>query len=393
MPAGPDVLAALQQIEVEDHADMADIMRLRISIGIGDGCSGWSVVDDDIFNRLTHLRVGVTIGARVSETLMNAYVIETSGDFSNTPGSSVLNVVAMDPTTLMDLEQKVKPWPNMSDSDIANAIFTSPEYKFTPIVDVTQWRRQETEQTVIQRGTDIQFLRQLAQRNGFECFVETNGLTGAVEGHFHAPKLAVPPQGVLSVNMRDATNVNSFSARYDMMRPATAEATNIDIAAGAKEQAQAAAARLSSLGRTAALTQQRPRVVLPRGQDWSARASCRPMRKRWSINPLCDHGARRAETPSPIAASCEPSGPCPYAEREGSSAARTTSRGSPSIHRRFLQADLLAATERGGSVGAEKRLWRPPRCRRKEEPNGPAKQHLIRKARVRRRSTASIAAR
>ena len=263
VPAGPDVLAALQQIEVEDHADMADIMRLRISIGIGDGCSGWSVVDDDLFNRLTHLRVGVTIGARVSETLMNAYVIETSGDFSNTPGSSVLNVVAMDPTTLMDLEQKVKPWPNMSDSDIANAIFTSPEYKFTPIVDVTQWKRQETEQTVIQRGTDIQFLRQLAQRNGFECFVETNGLTGAVEGHFHAPKLAVPPQGVLSVNMRDATNVNSFSARYDMMRPATAEATNIDIAAGAKEQAQAAATRLSSLGRTAALTQQRPRVVLP----------------------------------------------------------------------------------------------------------------------------------
>jgi phage protein D len=263
IPAGPDLLQALQQIEIEDHADMADMMRLRISIGIGNGCSAWSVVDDDLFNRLTQLRVAVTVGSRISETLMNAYVIETSADFSNQPGASTLNVVAMDPTALMDLEQKVKPWPNMSDSDIANAIFTSPEYKFTPVLDTTQWKRQENEQTVIQRGTDIQFLRQIAQRNGFECYVETNGTTGAIEGHFHAPRLKEPPQGVLSVNMRDATNVNSFGARYDMTRPATAEATNIDIGSGSNEQAQAAGSRLSALGRTPALAPQRPRVVLP----------------------------------------------------------------------------------------------------------------------------------
>lgn len=263
VPAGPDLLQALQQIEVEDHAEMADMMRLRISIGIGNACSGWSVVDDDLFNRLTHLRVSVTIGSRVTETLMNAYVVETNAAFSNSPGTSVLNVVAMDPTTLMDLEQKVKAWPNMSDSDIANAIFGAPEYKFVPVVDSTSWRRQENDQTVIQRGSDIQFLRQLAQRNGFECFVETNGLTGAVEGHFHAPRLDRPSQGVLSVNMRDATNVNSFGARYDMMRPVTAQATNIDVAGGSNEQAQAASSRLSTLGRSNAAATQRPRVVLP----------------------------------------------------------------------------------------------------------------------------------
>lgn len=263
VPAGPDLLQALQQIEVEDHADMADMIRLRISIGIGDGCSGWSVVDDDLFNRLTHLKVSVSIGSRVTETLINAYVVETSADFSNSPGTSVLNVVAMDPTTLMDLEQRVKAWPNMSDSDIANSIFSSPDYKFTPIVDTTSWRRQENEQTVIQRSSDIQFLRQLAQRNGFECYVETNGVTGGVEGHFHAPRLNEPPQGVLSVNMRDATNVNSFGARFDMMRPVTAQATNIDVAAGSNEQAQAATSRLSTQGKATALSSQRPRVVLP----------------------------------------------------------------------------------------------------------------------------------
>ena len=66
-------------------------------------------------------------------------------------------MVAMDPTVLMNLEEKVKPWPNMADSDVANSVFSSPEYKFIPIIDPTQWRRQENDQTMIQRGTDIHY--------------------------------------------------------------------------------------------------------------------------------------------------------------------------------------------------------------------------------------------
>ena len=55
----------------------------------------------------------------------------------------------------MSLEEKVKPWPNMADSDVANSIFTSPEYKFETVIDTTTWRRQENDQTMIQRGTDM----------------------------------------------------------------------------------------------------------------------------------------------------------------------------------------------------------------------------------------------
>ena len=139
---------------------------------------GWSFVDDDIFKRLAHIRISVAVGSGKAETLINAYIIETNATFGNQPGSSILNVVAMDPTVLMNLKQVVKPWPNRSDSDVAREIFSSPDYTFTPVIDVTNWRRQENEQTMIQRGTDIQFLQELATRNGFEVYVETNGLTG-----------------------------------------------------------------------------------------------------------------------------------------------------------------------------------------------------------------------
>ena len=221
------------------------------------------LIDDDIFNRLVNIRIAVAVGSGRAETLINAYVIETNATFANQPGSSILNVVAMDPTVLMNLEEKVKPWPNMADSDVANAIFTSPEYKFAAVIDTTTWRRQENDQTMIQRGTDIQFLQQLARRNGFEVYVETNGTTGIVEGHFHAPALDLPSQGVLSVNMRDATNVNSFNARFDMLRPSTAQATNLDVESRENQQAQVSSSRLSALGRETALTPQRQRRVLP----------------------------------------------------------------------------------------------------------------------------------
>jgi len=270
-PASQELLQAIQQIEVEDHANMADMLRLRVVIGVKDGCSGWSFVDDDIFGRLVNIRISVAVGSGLAETLINAHVIETNATFANQPGSSILNVVAMDPTALMNLEEKVKPWPNMADSDVANSIFSSPEYKFAPIVDATSWRRQENDQTMIQRGTDIQFLQQLARRNGFEVYVETNGLTGIVEGHFHAPRLNLPPQGVLSVNMRDATNVNSFNARFDMLRPTTAQATNLDVESREDQQAQANSSRQASLGRETALSSQRQRRVLP-SQTGLARA-------------------------------------------------------------------------------------------------------------------------
>lgn len=265
VPASQELLQAIQQIEVEDHAAMADMMRLRVVIGIKDGCSGWSFIDDSVFERLVNLRISVSVGSLRAETLMNAYVTETSADFANQPGSSVLNVVAMDPTVLMNLEEKVKSWPNMADSDVANAIFGSADYKFTPIVDVTKWKRQENEQTLIQRATDIQFLQQLAQRNGFECYVETNGATGVVEGHFHAPRLNQTAQGVLSVNMRDATNVNSFHASFDMLRPATAQSNNIDVSSRDSQQSQVTNAQQSSLGKNTALSSQQQRRLLPSG--------------------------------------------------------------------------------------------------------------------------------
>jgi phage protein D len=202
----------------------------------------------------------VKVGSASIVPLINAYVIGTSGEFSNQPGHSVFDVVAMDATVLMNLEEKVRAWPDMTDSDIAAAIFG--DYGFTPQVKQTQPSRQEVDYITTQRGTDIQFLRYLARRNGYEVYVETNPASGDVEGHFHPPQLDQPPQTALTVNMGETTNVNTFKARFDMLRPTFAQVTGLDIETQSEQPAQIESQALTGLGGESTLSSDRPRRVL-----------------------------------------------------------------------------------------------------------------------------------
>jgi phage protein D len=268
MPATEDLLNVIQSVEFEDHAEMSDMLRLTVAIAVKDGCVGWSVIDDNTFHRLAKIRVNVNVGSGQTEPLVEAYVTESNATFSNQPGQSILNVMAMEPTVLMNLLEDIKDWPNMADSDIADSIFTN--YQFTSVVDQTQPTWQENDYVPMQRGTDIQFLQALAARNGYECYVELNRNTGDVEGHFHLPRLQLTPQGVLSVNMGDTTNVNSFSARFDNLGPTTAKASSIDIESQDHQHSTADQQALTDLGTTPALATTNPRQVLLSGTGLSA---------------------------------------------------------------------------------------------------------------------------
>ena len=81
----------------------------------------------------------------------------------------------MDATLVMNMTDSVTPWPNMPDSAIAAAIFGT--HAIVPEVDPTSPVLVEPEGTTIQRGSDIRFLRRLARRNGFDCYVQPEPLS------------------------------------------------------------------------------------------------------------------------------------------------------------------------------------------------------------------------
>ena len=261
-PAPAELMARLDGIEMEQHVDMADILRLSFSVGLGDD-GEWSIADEGIFARLTPLRLEASVGSESTETLVEAYVTETSLTLDNEPGRSTFEVIAMDPTVLMNLEEKVRSWPDMTDADIAASIFS--EYGFDTEVEPTSPARQETQQTVIQRGTDIRFLLRLAARNGYECAVKPDPVTGRSIGHFHPPRLQGDPQGVLSVAMGEATNVNGLGIRFNMTRPQVTEAAGMDIETQSEQSGSAEETQRPLLGESGASATQRPRRELLAG--------------------------------------------------------------------------------------------------------------------------------
>src|SRR5437764_873728 len=80
-------------------------------------------------------------------------------------GSSKLTVKAIDRTLELDLEEKVVAWPGTSESGIAEAIFGS--YGLSTKVEDTSAGPDPDVHVLIQRATDLAFLRALATKWGY----------------------------------------------------------------------------------------------------------------------------------------------------------------------------------------------------------------------------------
>lgn len=242
-PAPASLLETAESLEVEQRSDAAAMFRLRLPLSQSQ-IGRYHPLDDGLFRPLTPVAVQVSLGPTPGLTLINGFVSAVRADYGEAP---TLEVVGMDHTaTVMNLEEKVRAWPNMADSDIAAMIFS--EYGITAQVTPTQPIRMAGDTTVIQRGTDIRFLRTLAERNGFECSVTTAPLAPVPAGYFGPPRAAEPPQATLSVNFGTETNVTGFAVHYDMLTPAAARIANIDAADGSSQDADVTELGVAKLG-------------------------------------------------------------------------------------------------------------------------------------------------
>jgi phage protein D len=197
-------------LEVELDDELAAMFRLQIRIALQpDGI--WTYLDEEGFQVWKPITIEAGFEDGV-EPLISGYITHVKPTFAPDPTQCQLEVWGMDGSVLMDREEKLKAWPNKKDSDIATEIFS--EYGLTPEVENTTVVHDEAIATIIQRETDIQFLRRLARRNGFECYVE--GKTG----YFRPPPMDAPPQPVLAIHFGEETNVLRFSLEVNALTPA-----------------------------------------------------------------------------------------------------------------------------------------------------------------------------
>jgi phage protein D len=262
-PAPQELMDALALVEVEDAAALASAFRLRVPIGLTDD-GDWSWVAEELFRPLTPVSIRVQLSPAVNEQLIRGYITSHHVHFEKNTGASFLEVIGMDGSTLMNLEEKIVAWQDKADSDIATQIINA--YNFTPQVDSTQPSYQEDEVTIIQRGTDFAFLRGLARRNGFEFFVETDATSGTTTAHFHKPTLSGQPQKDLALAFGDESNVKRLEAQYDALRPTTADARGIVIGDKSDQSSTTSTSDLDTLGADALLDvlDQKPKTLVTR---------------------------------------------------------------------------------------------------------------------------------
>jgi phage protein D len=202
-----DLYPDLSRVEVELDEELAAMFRLELTVRMEPDGS-LRHVDD---KRLTPWRkVAVHAGfADGTEPLMTGYLTHVHLVLDRDPADWRLELWGMDGTALMNREEQLRDWPGKKDSDIATTILR--DHGFTPKVEDTRIVHDVKVSTIVQRETDMQFLRRLALRNGYECFVEDT------TAYFQPPQIEADPQPVLAVQFGTETNVDWFTVQVNAL--------------------------------------------------------------------------------------------------------------------------------------------------------------------------------
>jgi phage protein D len=260
-------------LTIEEDVNTATTLRLQMATALGND-GGWSHQEDDqlaLYSRVS-AKIGFTGGSGLGGALGSAassisgalggpsggddglipvfdgYITEVKIGLGSDPGSSTVDVTALDTSVLLSLEEKVATFDNMSDSDIVQQIVSA--YGITAQTDFTATVHQDNDTTVVQRGSDLAFVRSLAARNGMEFYFETDPTSGDVVAYFQQPQLSASTQPDLAVQFGEGSNLQSFSATLNGQRPLSVKALQTDVRTASPNSAQVLDTQLTKLGAT-----------------------------------------------------------------------------------------------------------------------------------------------
>jgi hypothetical protein len=218
-PADNDFYTSLVSLEVEENADLPGAIQLDLPVDrTADG--DITLINDSRFQPLANLAVVVTPEGKGAQCIFDGYVLAHKIHLQTGVTNSSLEVWGQDASWMMNLQEKVKEWVDVTDGAVANAIFG--DYGITPDAANTaddSPAHTESGHSLMQRASDIQFLRDLARRNGKLCRVACQDQPGQRTGFFAKPKLDGDPVVTLTLNDPVNWNVNALDFEWDINRP------------------------------------------------------------------------------------------------------------------------------------------------------------------------------
>jgi hypothetical protein len=230
--ATQDQLDKVDEIVVDQAVDKAWEARINIPVCVNND-GKWEGEDEAWMKAFTSIRIEVNLGDGNFVPLIDGPVVGFDSARSASPGKSLVTVVVHDDSALLNRESKVAVTQNKKDSDLARQLFQDAGLKGTPQIDETGTQPDSKTDAAVQRGTPMQYLRQLARRNQeWHAYVLPGVLPGQSIGCFR--KFPEDLDGLPAMTLLGADrNIETFNVNNKAQNPTDVQAATLGVDHGA----------------------------------------------------------------------------------------------------------------------------------------------------------------
>ncbi len=169
--ASEDLYTQMTSIEVEENADLPGAFQLNLPVN-ATSAGDLTFINDSTLQPFANVAVVATVKDKPDECIFDGFVLSHKLQLHTGTTASTLQVWGQDASWLMNLEEKVKEWSDVTDADVASSIFN--DYGIT--------------------------------------------------GYFIKPKLDGDPAITLKVNDPENWNVDALNVEWDVTRPTKVKA-------------------------------------------------------------------------------------------------------------------------------------------------------------------------
>jgi hypothetical protein len=227
-PATREQLDQVEDITVEQEIDMAWEARLQLPI-CTDENGKWEGLDTPFAATFSRLRLEIQVGDGAFVPLIDGPIVGSDSQMSSEPGQSMITVIVQDDSVYLNRHEQVNPYENQLDHEIAAALFSAVEQIAVQDIETTQPPTDAFPPFAMQRGTQMDLLRHLAQRQGMHAYVLPGAEPGQSIGAFKT--LPTQPDGLPPlILLGPDRNVATFNVTNDAQSDAMVEAYALNIA-------------------------------------------------------------------------------------------------------------------------------------------------------------------
>lgn len=224
VPAPPVLVESLSAVEVTHSDEGRSGFQLTFQVGRSGPLDlmDFALLANPLLLRPFNRVVMVVTFNVVPRVLMDGVITNVQLTPSNEPGQSTLTVTGEDVSVMMDMEEKIFPWPSAKEDDIVKAIVAQyAQYAIRPMTSppIAPNLEPPTRELPVQIGTDLGHIQSLAARHGYVFYIKPGPLPNVSQGYWGPPRRIDLPQKALSVNMGPATNVESINFSNNALAP------------------------------------------------------------------------------------------------------------------------------------------------------------------------------